>query len=78
MEIVVHSSGRKGPLDDDYTLFDNGDILHEYDKHIYPGGQNLKSMLRVKDLSDVIKQRLLNDASDNKKVLVCQLLEMFK
>ena len=31
----------KGLLDDDYTLYDDGTILHEYDKHTYPGGQNL-------------------------------------
>jgi len=66
----------KGVLDDDYTLYDDGTILHEYDKHTYPGGQNLKENLTVTDLSDEIKQRLLEAASDNDKELVRKTLNL--
>ena len=34
-----------GILDDDYTLYDNGSVLHFYDKHTYPGGQNINDNL---------------------------------
>ncbi len=66
----------KGVLDDDYTLYDDGTVLHEYDKHTYPGGQNLKATLTVADLSDTVKQRLLEPASDEDKELVRKTLNL--
>lgn len=66
----------KGLLDDDYTLYDDGTVLHEYDKNIYPGGQNLKASLSVADLSDIVKQRLLEAASDEDKELVRKILNL--
>jgi hypothetical protein len=65
-----------GVLDDDYTLFDDGTILREYDTHIYPGGQNLKQNLTVNDLSSEIKQRLLEAASNMNKELVRKTLNI--
>jgi hypothetical protein len=64
----------KNQLDDEYTLYDDGSVLHEYDRNIYPGGQNLKTNLTVKDLSDAVKQRLLEAASKNNKELVRKIL----
>ena len=72
--ISVSHKMKGGVLDDDYTLYDNGTILHEYDKHSYPGGQNLKESLTVADLSDEVKQRLLEAASDENKELVRKTL----
>ena len=66
----------KGLLDDDYTLYDDGTILHEYDKHTYPGGQNLIENLTVADLSNAVKQRLLEAASDDDKELVRKTLNL--
>ena len=63
-------------LDDDYTLFDDGTILHEYDKHTYPGGQNLKEYLTVDELSDIVKKRLLDAASAKNKKLVHETLKL--
>jgi hypothetical protein len=57
----------KGVLDDDYTLYDDGTLLHEYDNHTYPGGQNLKSEMTVDQLTDKFKQRLLEASSDENK-----------
>jgi hypothetical protein len=65
---------RGGALDDDYTLFEDGEILHEYDKHIYEGGYNLSEYLTADQLSMKVKQRLLDAAPDNKKSLVKELL----
>ena len=67
---------KKGMLDDDYTLYDSGEILHEYDKSAYPGGQNLSETLSPGQIHDDIKERLLNTASSENKALVRSLLGM--
>lgn len=72
--IVFSPRTKGGTLDDDYSLYDNGEVVHEYDKHIYPGGYNLKDTLSVDDLSSGIKERLLNDASPENKEAVKRLL----
>lgn len=74
--ISISHKMRSGVLDDDYTLYEDGTILHEYDNHTYPGGQNLKESLIVTDLSDQVKQRLLEAASDEDKELVRKTLNL--
>ena len=64
----------KGVLDDDYTLFESGKILHEFDKHIYPGGQNFKEELIPEQISNEIKIRLLDAASEEDKERVKEIL----
>lgn len=64
----------KGMLDDDYTLFESGKILHEFDKHTFPGGQNLKEELNSSQINDEVKSRLINAASESDKKLVKKLL----
>lgn len=75
-KVISISHKMKGVLDDDYTLYDDGTVLHEYDKHTYPGGQNLKATLTVAELSDTVKQRLLEAASDDNKALVRTTLNL--
>ena len=71
---VSVSHKMKGILDDHYTLFASGKILHEFDKHTYPGGQNLKEELNSSQLSDEVKNHLLQAASDEDKDLAKTLL----
>ena len=66
----------KGILDDDYTLYDDGSVFHFYDKHTYPGGQNIEEDLTVDDLSAKIKQRLYDAASADNKDLVGKILKL--
>lgn len=73
-KIISISSKMKGVFDDDYTLYDNGEILHEYDKHMYPGGYNLSENLSVEEIGVHIKERLLSAASDEDKELVKNIL----
>lgn len=73
-EIAFSHRMKNGVLDDDYTLYDNGEILHEYDKHIYPGGSNLSRTLTVDEISKDIKMRLLSEASDENRELVMTIL----
>lgn len=74
--IISVSHSMKGLLDDDYTLYDDGSVLHEYDKHTYSGGQNLTREMTVDQLSDNIKQRLLEASSDEKKDIVRKTLKL--
>lgn len=73
-KIIAVSNRMKNGLDDDYTLYDNGEILHHYDRHTYPNGLNLEETLSVSDLSLEVKGRLLAEASEENKELVKDLL----
>ena len=74
MKVISVSHKMRGDLDDDYTLYDNGVVLHEYDRSRYPGGYNLKETLSADQLGDNIKQRLLNAAPDKYKDLAREIL----
>lgn len=74
MRQLAYSPKMRGDLDDDYTLFENGEILHEYDAHRYPGGQNLKRTLQPSDLKPEVKIRLLTAANEEDKNLVKTIL----
>jgi hypothetical protein len=43
-----------GVLYDDYTSFDYGTILYEYDKHIYLCGHYLTVIFTITDLTDEV------------------------
>ncbi|MBB6236905.1 hypothetical protein HDC90_001522 [Pedobacter sp. AK013] len=75
-KLLVKSSGSKGILDDDYTLYADGTVLHEYDRHSYPGGQNLTELLTISDLSVLIKERLYKASSEENKSYIRKLLEL--
>lgn len=71
--IIAVSHKMNGDLDDDYTLYEDGSV-HEYDRHRYPGGYNLKETLEAKNIMDSAKERLLNASSEEDKELVKELL----
>ncbi len=73
---VAISHKMKGVLDDNYTLYEDGTVVHFYDKHSYPGGQNLEKTLKVSDLSNEVKQRLWEAANEENKELVSKLLQL--
>lgn len=73
---LAYSTSSRGGLDDDYTLYDNGEVLHEYDRHIYPGGQSLSNILKAEDLKTEVKERLIASASEGDRTLVKQLLKV--
>ncbi len=75
-KIISLSHKMIGFLDDDYTLYEDGTVLHFYDKHTYQGGQNIEELLTPDNLSKEVKQRLLEAASDENKNLVIELLKM--
>ncbi len=75
-KVISVSHNIVNALDDDYTLYDDGTVLHEYDNSIYPGGFNLKENLNVDDLSDSVKHRLLISASLENKEVVRKTLKL--
>jgi len=74
--IIAVYSRMKGMLDDKYTLYENGDVINIYDANIYPGNQDLKRILKAKDLQNDIKLALLNNANEDNKALAKTLLEI--
>ncbi|MDT8413595.1 MAG: hypothetical protein RQ875_14105 [Vicingaceae bacterium] len=70
---VLHQM-KKILLDNDYTLYDNGEVLHEFDNSTFPGGQGHSQILSAKGLKTEIKEKLLANASDKNKELVKSLL----
>ena len=74
--VAILQQMKKGLLDDDYTLYDTGEVLHEFDKSIYSGGQNFSQSLSVNNLKPEIKEKLLANASDDNKELVKRLLNL--
>jgi hypothetical protein len=72
--VIAYSPKMKGDLDDDYTLYEDGEILHEYDRHRYPGGYNLKDTLTADQLKNGVKERLLNATKAEDKELAKKLL----
>ena len=44
-KIISVSYKMNGVLDDDYTLFEDGTVLREYDNSIHPGGVNRKDLI---------------------------------
>lgn len=76
-KVLSYSTKMKGGiLDDDYTLFESGKILHEFDRNSYPGGYNLKEELTADQIDDEIRNRLLEAAAENDKERVKQLLKI--
>lgn len=71
---IAVSLQMKNGLDDDYTLYDDGSVLHEYDRNMYPSGLNKKEMLSISDLSLDVKKRLLNSAAPQDEPQVRKLL----
>lgn len=72
--ILAKSTSMKKGLDDDYTLFDDREILHEYDANHYPSGMSRSRKLRVDELIPDVKNRLLEAASIANKQLVKEIL----
>lgn len=64
----------KNGLDDKYTLYNDGSVTRIYDKHSYPGGQDLEYTFNAKELKQEIKEILLDRASEANKELVRDIL----
>lgn len=73
--IIAYSRNtKKGILDNDYTLFDNGEVLHEYDKSQYPGQYNLSETVPIDNISESVKSDFLKSAKSDDLDLVKELL----
>lgn len=59
-------------LDDDYTLYSDGRVKHYYDRNMY--SLNHEDWLEAKNLSDNIKQKLLDKCPEELKQKARELL----
>lgn len=64
----------KNGLDDRYTLYNDGSVTRVYDKHMYPGGQDLEFTFEAKELKQEIKEILLNKSSEENIELAKKIL----
>lgn len=64
----------KNGLDDRYTLYNDGNVTRVYDKHMYPGGQDLEVTFEAKELKQEIKEILLAKVSEENKELAKDIL----
>lgn len=62
----------RGTLDDDYTFYDDGSVLREYDQSAYQ--LNLEDELNAYEISEHRKEKLLEKCSDKHKEKLKQLL----
>lgn len=74
-ELGTINEGKNG-LDNDYTLFESGKVIREYDRHIYPGGQNRKQEYLASDLPNDIKTKLLEKVQQSDIGLAKELLNI--
>lgn len=73
---ITHSSNmRKDLLDDNYSLFDDGEVIHEYDKSQYPGQYDLAETISIEQLDAKIKDDFVRNASKEDIELVKRLLD---
>lgn len=71
---IANYSRMKGILDDNYSLYENGEVINIYDANIYPGNQDLKRILKASELKQEIKEKLLENADEADKDLVKTLV----
>lgn len=74
--IIAHSIEFRNGLDNDYTLYDDGTVLREYDAHNYEGGYNLRATYTIDELSNEVKQRLIKEVKEEDMELAKQLLKL--
>jgi uncharacterized protein YbcC (UPF0753/DUF2309 family) len=74
--ISISFNIRRRELDDNYTLYENGEVLHEYDKSRYPGGYLLEKTLSADDISDEVKRKLFDATTDEDRELAKRLLKL--
>ena len=77
-KILAYSHKMKdfGMRDDDYTLYEDGTVIHFYDASIYPGQQNKTVNLTVDKLTEEVKIRLYEAASSEFKEKVANILKL--
>jgi len=74
--IIAKSYRNKGGLDDQYTLYDDGTVTHEYDitHNIGASGYNKSLSSVAVKLNEDVKEKLFRDAKIIDKALAKQLL----
>lgn len=68
---------RKGILDDDYRFFEDGTIIHEFDKSQYKlEDLNLQKKILAKDIPTNVKLQIIELCPLELKAKISQILEL--
>ncbi len=50
---------KQGIHGDNWHLYENGEVIHEYDRHSYKGGYNLKDTYLANEIPERIKKEFI-------------------
>ncbi|MEB3178059.1 MAG: hypothetical protein VKL59_03320 [Nostocaceae cyanobacterium] len=75
-KVICTVDFRQAGLDDDYTLYEDGQVKHFYDRNMY--SLNHEDWLEAKTLSDNIKQKFLDTCPEELKEKARKLLYPYK
>jgi len=63
-------------LDSDYTFYDDGKVIHEYDQSVYK--LNQKSEYKISQLDKSIFEKIFDKITSKEKILLLELIEKYK
>jgi hypothetical protein len=63
-------------LDNDYTFYEDGKVIHEYDQSAYK--LNQKSEFQINQLDKNIIDRITEKITKEEKILLLELIEKYK
>lgn len=68
---------KKGVLDNDYVFYEDGTIVHEYDKSSYRfEDMNLKQPMSADSIRDDVKHQIMEKCPDNLKDQIANILKI--
>lgn len=68
---------KKGVLDNDYAFYEDGTIVHEYDKSIYRlEDMNLETQVSADFIQDDIKHKIIEQCPENLKERIISMLKI--
>ncbi|WP_294455790.1 hypothetical protein [uncultured Bacteroides sp.] len=68
---------KKGVLDNDYAFYDDGTIVHEYDKSMYKlEDMNIETPVSADSIQDDIKQQIMEQCPEELKEQITKMLKI--
>lgn len=68
---------KKGLMDNDYAFYEDGTIVHEYDKGIYRAEDlNLKETVSASFIEDKVKLQIMERCPEELKEKISQILKI--
>lgn len=71
-KIIAYVNLGDGWLDNDYTIYNDGSVLHEWDQH--PTKYGLTEEIRIEQISEHKLAKILAKCSEEQKAMIMALL----